>query len=174
MNKSFKNLSKLALGVALVSSSLIGSTDSANASQITASEKENSYINAPSFLNSNTIITQFEVEDDTLFDNPMQRVDHLALNAAISHNGNTWLQPGGYQYFRLNITNTSTEDLKVYLEDNGINGYVGIVPTNTSKTFVSNRLVSLPANGKRFNLGYSSPTGKISGIARVRVSTVPL
>ncbi|MFJ7933723.1 hypothetical protein [Sporosarcina sp. NPDC096371] len=160
MNKSFENLSKLTLGATLVASAFMGSTDSASTSQTATSE------------NLNVPTTQLiQTTEDTV--NPMLRANHVALDAPLSNNGNYWHQPGGYKYFRLNINNTSTDTLKVYILEDGYSNYWGTVPAKSSKTFVSIPLTVLPGNGKLFGLSYASSTGIVSGTATVRVSTTP-
>ena len=163
MNKSFKNLSKLTLGATLVASAFMGSTDSASTSQTVTSEN----LNVPT-----TQLIQTTEDTDNPFDNPMLRANHVALDAPLSNNGNYWHQPGGYKYFRLNIDNTSTDELKVYIVENGYSNYWGTVPAKTSKTFTSIPL-TIPGNGMQFGLSYASRTGEISGNAKVRVSTTP-
>ena len=168
MNKSFKNLSKLALGAALVSSALMGSTDSANASQITAS------VNMGSYLNLNAPTTQFiEVDEDTIIDGPQERANHLVLNTPITSGGNGWLHPSSHPYLRFNVENHENQPMTVHIIEDGVSALLGVIPAKTSKTWTT-RPLRLPAAGKWFNLDYTTKTGTVSGHLAVRVSTSPL
>ena len=86
----------------------------------------------------------------------------------------TWRQPGGFNYFRAYITNTGTETIKVYVSEDGYSTLVGSIAPNKAMTWGNPTPLVLPANGKSFTLSYTSPSGKLSGTATVRVSDTPL
>lgn len=168
MIKSFKNLTKLALGASLVASVFMGSVGSTSANQTAASENMDDYLN----LNALAAQTTQTNESALINDTPMLRANHVAQEAAISNNGNHWLQPGGFKYFTMHIQNTHTEPLKVYIIEDDVTALLGTVDPKSSDTWVSPTLRFL-GKGKMFFLSYTTPSGELSGTVKVRVSNTP-
>lgn len=168
MKKSFKNLSRIALGATLISSALMGSTLSADASQITTP------VNTDSELNLNVLNTQFiEVDEKPIIDGPQERAHFLVLSTPITSGGNGWLHPNTHPYLRFNIENHENQPMTVHIIEDGINAYLGVIPAKTSKTWTTGPL-RLPAAGKWFSLDYETGNGRVSGYLAVRASTSPL
>lgn len=101
------------------------------------------------------------------------RTNHLVIdNANINNGGNSWSQPSGYDY-RVFITNSTSQFLKVSVSYNssGKKQNIGTyaVDANSNKTInVTN------AAGHVFYLDYSSANGVVSGKVSVQASDAPL
>ena len=161
-------LAKLVLGASLVTSMFMGSTALASAS-------EDNYVNPnarnqPVVINEESNVMPIMVNEDM----PEVFANHIALSAAISTNGNYWLQPGGYKYNRINVQNNGTQTLTVYITEDNYTSKMGTIAPKSSRTWTAGPLHAIPTNCKKFFLDYSTPNGVVSGTATVRVSTTPL
>lgn len=169
MNKSFKFFSKLVLGASLVVSVILYLTNSASNDQTVASKDLDNDLN----LNAPATQPIKTNENTSMNDNPIQNTNFIVLDAPITNNGLYWTQPGGYNYFCLYVENTGNEPIKLHIMEDDIPTLLGSIPAKSSKTWLSPEL-RLLADSKIFGLSYSTGTGEISGVTKVRVSDAPL
>ncbi len=89
-------------------------------------------------------------------------------NEDIYTSGKSWTQPGGYIYYRVNVTNTRSETMTLIIAQDGAAYATFSVPANGSITINGSEI-----RGNQ-NISFSTPSGVVSGKINVRVSDLPL